>query len=539
MRLFSTALCCSLAAGLACAQTELYIAEYQFNSPRMSAVQTDGTNPRTMFNPATALWLPIGLSVNTTTNKLFWVDSAGTGKVRSANLDGSAPTQLTSFTGTARGASLDAQGRVYFGAGTTLRRINADGTGLVTLFTATGTNPVGAPRVDATNGHVYLGADGQIIRLDLDGSNQKVVVNGVSQPRSIGLDIAGNHIYWIDADTITDFIGRAKLDGTDFTILVDNSPNLNTSSGLSDLVVDVAGNAIFYADDLRDNVTRVDLSGQNPLVVYTSQTGRSPSGLVLSTGEPVQAIHDLDANGVPDDIDIQNGAADCDNNGVPDSAQVDPCPTYNFALDQGSDAALTTGRAVGVPSQWKVFQPFDVPAGGWKLGKVGLDGYTSSLADKSGLTLRVYPDNGTGTAPDEGNELASARLDLLFNTFRVNWVYAPLAVDLPQGRHWARVEANSPLIYGASINTGFTGLPSKSRGSSGVFGANASPIALRLILKPACIADVSGDGTVDLVDFFQFLNDFDISAPGADVDGVPGVDLGDFFAFLNAFDVGC
>jgi hypothetical protein len=54
-----------------------------------------------------------------------------------------------------------------------------------------------------------------------------------------------------------------------------------------------------------------------------------------------------------------------------------------------------------------------------------------------------------------------------------------------------------------------------------------------------CPSDVTDDGTIDLADFFEFLNCFDQSLPCADIDGNPGVDLGDFFEFLNAFDTGC
>ncbi len=54
-----------------------------------------------------------------------------------------------------------------------------------------------------------------------------------------------------------------------------------------------------------------------------------------------------------------------------------------------------------------------------------------------------------------------------------------------------------------------------------------------------CIADVTGDQSIDLADFFQFLNDLDQNSLGADVTSDGSVDLADFFAFLNAFDTGC
>ncbi len=54
-----------------------------------------------------------------------------------------------------------------------------------------------------------------------------------------------------------------------------------------------------------------------------------------------------------------------------------------------------------------------------------------------------------------------------------------------------------------------------------------------------CVADMNGDNTVDLNDFFAFFGCWDLSGQCADVDGVPGVDLNDFFAFLGSWDVGC
>jgi len=67
-------------------------------------------------------------------------------------------------------------------------------------------------------------------------------------------------------------------------------------------------------------------------------------------------------------------------------------------------------------------------------------------------------------------------------------------------------------------------------------GANA---VTSIVVTYGISADVTGDGQLDLADFFQFLGDFDTTSPGADIDGVPGVDLGDFFAFLGAFDQNC
>jgi hypothetical protein len=532
-------MCLMLAAGAASAQNRLFIAEYQFNAARISAVDTDGGNPAVLFALPTAQWLPSGITIDTASNKLFWVDGVGNGKVISSSTTGTSNTVVATLTGSSRGTSRDAQGRLYFRQGNTLRRVDSSGANLTTLFTSSTAAVLGASRVDAFNGHVYVGVDGQILRFNLDGTNQKIVVRGVSQPKAIGLDIAGGFIYWADGDTFTDFIGRARLDGTEYTIVYDNTPNSNQSSGLIDLLVDPTSDAMYIADELQDDVVRSDLAGSTSSVIYSIfGTGKSPSGLVFDNGEPAQTLHDLDGNGVNDDLDIAGGAPDCDQNGVPDSAQVAPCRVFSFLLDNGSNAASTAGRAVGVPSQWQVFQPFDVPAGGWRVAGVGLDGYTSQMADRSGLTIRIYPDNGTGTAPNETSPLASARVDLLYNTSRENWVYAALPVTIPAGRHWARIEANNPTAYGASVNGGFSGLLSRSRGTSGNFTNATTSAALRLAAS-TCAADLNFDGVVGFADFLDFFNCYDLGNGCGDVNGDSSTDFGDFLEFFNSYDVGC
>ena len=60
---------------------------------------------------------------------------------------------------------------------------------------------------------------------------------------------------------------------------------------------------------------------------------------------------------------------------------------------------------------------------------------------------------------------------------------------------------------------------------------------------PPCIADVSGDGTVDGGDFTAFINSFgagDVTVDAvADVNGDSVIDGDDFVAFINAFGAGC
>lgn len=66
----------------------------------------------------------------------------------------------------------------------------------------------------------------------------------------------------------------------------------------------------------------------------------------------------------------------------------------------------------------------------------------------------------------------------------------------------------------------------------------ANEIAFRGSLYK-CPADRNCDAIVDLNDFFDFFNCWDLTLPCADLDGSGEVDLGDFFTFFNGFDNQC
>lgn len=54
-----------------------------------------------------------------------------------------------------------------------------------------------------------------------------------------------------------------------------------------------------------------------------------------------------------------------------------------------------------------------------------------------------------------------------------------------------------------------------------------------------CPADLNADASVDLADFFDFLNAYDLGQPAADLTGDGQVDLADFFAFFDSWDLAC
>ncbi len=68
------------------------------------------------------------------------------------------------------------------------------------------------------------------------------------------------------------------------------------------------------------------------------------------------------------------------------------------------------------------------------------------------------------------------------------------------------------------------------------FPALAPQLSLSVSIGSA--ADITGNGEVDLEDFFAFFNAFDNNTPEADVNLDCQIDLADFFDFFNAFDAG-
>ncbi len=54
-----------------------------------------------------------------------------------------------------------------------------------------------------------------------------------------------------------------------------------------------------------------------------------------------------------------------------------------------------------------------------------------------------------------------------------------------------------------------------------------------------CVADTDCSGSVDLTDFFQWLNAWDTSDPSSDLTGDNAVTTDDFLTFFNAFDTAC
>lgn len=212
-------------------------------------------------------------------------------------------------------AQLSSASQIYFADfGTdSIRRINSDGTGLVTLV-STGTNIIDV-KVDAINGYIYWTENvaSRIRRSDLDGSNIVTLIDripGSTTSEGIALDLDHGKVYW--TDDLLDEIWSANLDGTDPQAIVTGLGNpygidyarvsgkvywadwnnkigrsnfdgsdaeaFNVSVGPYDLAIDELGGHVYAVDYFSSALYRTDLAGGN-LVVLDSPL--SPRGIAL------------------------------------------------------------------------------------------------------------------------------------------------------------------------------------------------------------------------------------------------------------------
>jgi hypothetical protein len=483
-------------AGAASAQSQLYFTEYKFEDPTLKAMDFDGSNVADLFDPGNAIppsdWLTVGLALDESAGKIYWLHGSTPGRIGRADLNGENQQTLVTGLKIPRGLALDlAGGKMYWSAsppagnaGGMIQRADLDGSNIETVYLDPDYDPsfskIGRPTVDSVNGWVYFATNDRIVRCNVDGPPFEflTVVTGVSTARAIALDVAEGHIYWIGADTIEDVVCRANLDNTGFTVVADFSPASGNSNGLSDIALDLAGRTFFVCDDLRDDIDRGALDGSSVATIYTAPAGYSPSAMTLDANV-AQPMLDCNDNGILDGEDVLGGGSDdCNHNAIPDECEDDPCVPPDYLLEQSADVANPGRQLGGAPEnqRWIVFQPFDVSAGGWEIGEVHLNGVTWTYRP-DGFTATILPDDGTDY-PDETNPLAAG--DAFFR-FSPEWVEIPMAVALPEGRHWIRLTANDENHYLASVSTVSEGPASFSRSGLGNDFFGMPPIALRIV----------------------------------------------------------
>ena len=184
--------------------------------------------------------------------------------IRRVNADGSGLTHLVTGLQHPRGMTLDTVGGKMYWAELGLqaiRRANLDGSSVETVV-VTGSDGGASPALDLAGGKIYWPAGfpvGVIRRANLNGSGQEdLVTNGMIHPVGLALDLAHGKIYWTDLEGHRDGTGkiqRSNLDGSNVETVLNGVDEANA------LAVDAANGKIYWPEAVSQKIQRANLDG--------------------------------------------------------------------------------------------------------------------------------------------------------------------------------------------------------------------------------------------------------------------------------------
>ena len=224
------------------------------------------------------------LTVDAAGGKLYWTEqtSQRTGKIQSANLDGTNVQLVRALTSRPLNIALDiANGKLYLSnAWGKIQRMNLDGANFQANLITGLTDPQNLV-LDTTSGQLYWTEQtgkttGKIQRANLDGSNVQLVKALTSAPRGMTLDAVNRKLYLTNG---WGKLQRMNLNGSNF--------ESNFITGLASpgqVVVDRVGGKLYWTE--QGVLRRADLNGENIEDVITGLGELADLGLgVDSAGE--------------------------------------------------------------------------------------------------------------------------------------------------------------------------------------------------------------------------------------------------------------
>lgn len=178
-----------------------------------------------------------------------------------------------------------------------LDRVATNGSGNVTLFTATGVdfnkvNRCTALAVDGSNGKLFFvdGAANALWSVNLDGSGLTQVKSGVTNyPTDLALDVVNQKIYFTTSSTIqsNNTVQRIDYSGSNnITLFTATGPAANGGNGVSRctaIAVDLSDSEVFLADAGAQKIWSMSLSGAGLAAVGTNAPNSFPSDVALDT----------------------------------------------------------------------------------------------------------------------------------------------------------------------------------------------------------------------------------------------------------------
>ena len=242
--------------------------------------------------------------------KVYWTEetSNNTGKIHSANLDGSGAQVLKDLPSLPYGLALDsANGKLYLtNSRSKIRRMNIDGT----QFEANFIQGLSAPmNIAVSSGRVYWTEEGGNVRFaNVEGT--KVVRDIATGSGTLGgIAIGGNKVYWTEqTDETTGRVRSANFNGTGVAEVI----TLTTVP--HGIAVDIADGKIFWADS-QGRIQRIRIDNLKLLNVVTGLM--APSALALGVANTADAtppaatpvtkdtsVYDVNGDGAVDNTDV-------------------------------------------------------------------------------------------------------------------------------------------------------------------------------------------------------------------------------------------
>lgn len=260
---------------------------------RIERGNPDGSGQTTLWNSGNPSGNnPWGVVHEGSSNQVFWTDNISR-QIQRINADGTGLTTLFTHPVAPFSLTLDSSlSQLYFVAGSAI--VRSDFAGAATTFvTISPTNTWLA--LDANSRFLYWteSSAGFIRRANLDGST--TVENVVSlaytgTPQARGLALSGDGgLYWVDA--FTDFLYRVDL--SDFTGTPLNVGPANQLVNLRSLTNGLAstpnglasdGQSVYWAEGLSGfrGIYRADLDGGNAALLFAGDTATAPLGVAAA-----------------------------------------------------------------------------------------------------------------------------------------------------------------------------------------------------------------------------------------------------------------
>lgn len=231
----------------------------------------DGSSPTKLFN--TVAQPPYHPVYDPTLNRFFYfqVDAY------SINYDGSSETRIVDTPSSPGQGDIDlTNSKIYYPLTIEgqIRTCDFDGGNDALAFSPVSTRPTRL-QVDISGGKVYwvfrnVGVNTEILRADLDGSNEETLVTEADTAQGeiieqMGLDLVNGKMYW--SNSTEDNVKRANLDGTGRETII--TPAGNDVWGCA---VDGTGGKVYWTEGTPKNVRRANLDGSGVETIWAGAT---------------------------------------------------------------------------------------------------------------------------------------------------------------------------------------------------------------------------------------------------------------------------